>query len=195
MKNAKIIARDAKTTGILGDIHLRAPEVIQGMPYGSKADSWSFGVIIYYMLTQSLPFTATDTESLEYRIVNTEPDYEILKDLHYSASCIELLQKLLNKNVFQRLTMTAVGKCLWFKKAREVNTFNTAMEKDVNARLKNQASLQKKKDDRDGRLSKEYLRQKSKARKARGARETGAEASPAIGAQANHNNPKNTEEK
>ena len=192
MRNAKIVGRDAKTTMILGDIHFRAPEVIQGMPYGSKADSWSFGVIIYYMLTQSLPFMATDSESLEYRIINTEPDYEIVKDLHYSASCIDLLQKLLNKNVFQRLTMTAVGKCLWFKKARDVNTFNAAMEKDVNARLKNQAPTQKKKDDRDGRLSKEYLRQKSRARKAQGARDTRAEASPA--AQGANQNAMNTEE-
>jgi len=169
MRNAQVVARDAKTTMLVGDVHFRAPEVVQGMPYGSKADSWSFGVIIYYMLTQTLPFTATESETLEYRIINTEPDYEVIKNLRYPASCVDLLQKLLNKNIFQRLTMTAVGKCLWFKKARDVSAVTAAVASDVHQRYKTHLTYNKKKEERDGRLHKDrerdYLRQKSRARK------------------------------
>ena len=39
-----------------GDVKYRAPEVIKGQPYGFTADSWSFGVVLYYILTRHLPF-------------------------------------------------------------------------------------------------------------------------------------------
>lgn len=167
MRHAQVVPRDAKTTTLVGDVHFRAPEVVQGMPYGSKADSWSFGVIIYYMLTQTLPFTATESETLEYRIINTEPDYEIIKNLRYPASCVNLLQKLLNKNIFQRLTMTAVGKCLWFKKARDVSAATAAVASDVQQRFKHQLTHTRKKEERDGRLHRDPLRHKSRARNER----------------------------
>lgn len=33
------------------DFELKAPEVIQGFPFTQKADCWSYGVIVYFMLT------------------------------------------------------------------------------------------------------------------------------------------------
>lgn len=152
MRHAQVVARGAKTTMLVGDVHFRAPEVVQGMPYGSKADSWSLGVIIYYMLTQTLPFTATESETLEYRIINAEPDYDIITKLGYPASCVDLLQKLLNKNIFQRLTMTAVGKCLWFQKARDVRAVTAAVTDDAMLRFKHQLTHARKKEERDARL-------------------------------------------
>ena len=42
--------------GIFGDIRFRAPEVLQNKHYDFRADSWSFGVIIFLMLTGRFPF-------------------------------------------------------------------------------------------------------------------------------------------
>lgn len=42
--------------GIFGDIRFRAPEVIQNKHYDFRADSWSFGIIIFLMLTGRFPF-------------------------------------------------------------------------------------------------------------------------------------------
>jgi len=39
------------TEKIYGDICYKAPEVLQGRPYNNKADSWNFGILIYFMLT------------------------------------------------------------------------------------------------------------------------------------------------
>ena len=165
MRHAQVVARGAKTTMLVGDVHFRAPEVVQGMPYGSKADSWSLGVIIYYMLTQTLPFTATESETLEYRIINAEPDYDIITKLRYPASCVDLLQKLLNKNIFQRLTMTAVGKCLWFQKARDVSAVTAAVNNDAMLRFKHQLTHTRKKEERDARLHRGPGRHKARASK------------------------------
>ena len=51
LDKAGIMGYDGTTYRIFGDIRFRAPEVIKGKPYGLKADSWSFGVILFYLLT------------------------------------------------------------------------------------------------------------------------------------------------
>jgi len=35
----------------VGEIGYKAPEVLEGLPYNMKADSWSLGIIIYFVLT------------------------------------------------------------------------------------------------------------------------------------------------
>jgi len=53
---AIVMGYDDTTYGIYGDMRFRAPEVIMGRPYSFKADSWSFGVILFYLLTNEYPF-------------------------------------------------------------------------------------------------------------------------------------------
>ena len=37
-----------------------APEVVNGVKYDMKADCWSFGVILFYMLSGTYPFKNAD---------------------------------------------------------------------------------------------------------------------------------------
>lgn len=56
---------------LIGDVASKAPEIILGMPYTQKADCWSFGILIFFMLTQEHPFgPITDQSDLEDAIVN-----------------------------------------------------------------------------------------------------------------------------
>ena len=56
LDKAEIMGYEAHCHSILGDIRYRAPEVLSGKHYDFKADSWSFGVIIFHLLTGKLPF-------------------------------------------------------------------------------------------------------------------------------------------
>lgn len=81
--------------GIFGDINFRAPEVLEGLPYNWKADSWSLGVIIFHMLTGSYPFSTAYSPSLKQDIIKGSPNLSLLRDMCYSELVIDLVSKLL----------------------------------------------------------------------------------------------------
>jgi len=53
---AKIIGPNEKAEEPFGTLGYVAPEVLQKMPYSFSCDLWSYGCIIYAMLSGSLPF-------------------------------------------------------------------------------------------------------------------------------------------
>ena len=63
LDKAEIMGYEAHCHSIYGDIRFRAPEVLSGKHYDFTADSWSFGVILYHLLTGSLPFEADNEDS------------------------------------------------------------------------------------------------------------------------------------
>ena len=56
-----------------------APEQLQGFEVDTRTDIWSFGVVLYEMLTGQLPFKGEYESAMMYSIVNTEP--EPMKDI------------------------------------------------------------------------------------------------------------------
>jgi serine/threonine protein kinase len=48
---------DGNTSEISGDVRYMAPEVLQGKRQSFPADVWSFGVLIYFLVTGKLPFS------------------------------------------------------------------------------------------------------------------------------------------
>ena len=86
-----------------GTINSMAPEIICKKPYqGRKADSWSLGVVFYFLFYNIYPFTGIGNEQLENNV--------IAKPLRVPvrASAIEyfILKSLLRKNPSSRLTPT-----------------------------------------------------------------------------------------
>jgi serine/threonine protein kinase len=47
LNKAEIMGYGSHCHGIFGDPRFRAPEVLRGSHYDFKADSWSFGVILF----------------------------------------------------------------------------------------------------------------------------------------------------
>ena len=56
LDTAYIMGYEEDTQDMYGDIRYRPPEVIRGKAYSFKADSWSFGVILYLLITGEHPF-------------------------------------------------------------------------------------------------------------------------------------------
>lgn len=101
-----------------GDNRFRAPEVILGEPYNTKSDVWTFGVIIFYMLTFDLPFKDERESSDSKSLINLTQNQ--IKDIIYKANLTEtaddLLQRILMKKFDKRSSINAVLKHAWFQK-------------------------------------------------------------------------------
>eukprot|EP00270_Netrium_digitus_P004336 TRINITY_DN1538_c0_g1_i3.p1 TRINITY_DN1538_c0_g1~~TRINITY_DN1538_c0_g1_i3.p1 ORF type:complete len:462 (+),score=70.94 TRINITY_DN1538_c0_g1_i3:87-1472(+) len=59
---AALVNAGDSTSGFFGSPLYMAPEVIQRVPYGSSADVWSAGVILYTSLCGFMPFYGSDSE-------------------------------------------------------------------------------------------------------------------------------------
>ena len=87
---------------VVGTPAYMSPEQARGKDTDHRTDIWSFGCILYQMLTGQLPFegeTATDTLA---RIIERQPDWEALPQ-QIPAGIRTLLQRCLEKDPDKRL--------------------------------------------------------------------------------------------
>ncbi|MCP4608879.1 MAG: protein kinase [Planctomycetes bacterium] len=87
---------------IMGTPAYMSPEQARGKPTDKRSDIWSFGCIMYQMLTACLPFegeTATDTLA---RIIERHPDWELLPQ-DTPTNIRTLLRRCLEKKPQRRL--------------------------------------------------------------------------------------------
>lgn len=62
-----------KTSSTVGTLAYMAPEQIQGGEVDARGDIFSFGIVLYEMLTGHLPFRGEHEAAMMYSIVNEEP--------------------------------------------------------------------------------------------------------------------------
>jgi Tol biopolymer transport system component/predicted Ser/Thr protein kinase len=63
-----------KTSSTIGTLAYMAPEQIQGEEVDARSDIFSFGIVLYEMLTGHLPFRGEHEAAMVYSIVNEEPE-------------------------------------------------------------------------------------------------------------------------
>lgn len=68
---AKAITTSSQMThSFVGTLVYSCPQIVQNQLYNEKADIWSFGCILYELLTLKAPFTGTNPLLLAKNIVN-----------------------------------------------------------------------------------------------------------------------------
>lgn len=67
-------ARNTKTGSTVGTLAYMAPEQIRGEEADARADIFSFGVVLYEMLTGRVPFRGEHDAAVMYSIMNEDPE-------------------------------------------------------------------------------------------------------------------------
>lgn len=94
-----------------GSPNYAAPEVIDGSPYdGASADVWSCGVILYAILTGTLPFESDSIADLFSQIKNS--DYLHPSELSNEAQ--ELISLMLTSDPDKRIKTRDVLRHPWY---------------------------------------------------------------------------------
>ncbi|KAI9923392.1 hypothetical protein ASPWEDRAFT_24864 [Aspergillus wentii DTO 134E9] len=89
----------------VGTIDYAAPEVLQGKSYrGKEQDIWALGILLYTIVYKENPFYNVD-EILDHPLR--------VPFLPFSEDCIDLIRKMLDRDVDNRLTITEVMEHPW----------------------------------------------------------------------------------
>lgn len=110
-----LCSMEEKCHSILGTPEFTAPEVLAGEVYSYQADWWSFGVMMYDMLTGKTPFRGKNTKEIQTKIMSKKNSVKF-DGLFLSQYAIGLMQRLLNKNPEKRFKVD--DKFELFKKER-----------------------------------------------------------------------------
>jgi cGMP-dependent protein kinase len=109
---AKIIKE--RTYTVLGTPHYMAPEVMLGRGYSFSVDYWSLGVMIYEMLTGSLPFGKDKTDP--YEVYREVAQGQLKLPGFISREVTSLLQQLLSQDFTKRLSSSQLLTHPWFQR-------------------------------------------------------------------------------
>ena len=95
LKGAMKLTRTSSTVGTLGYM---APEQIQGGEVDHRSDIFSFGVLLFEMLTGKLPFRGEHEAAMVYSIVNEDPQDIAQLVPNLSPLVANLIQRCLEKD-------------------------------------------------------------------------------------------------
>ncbi|KAL5714674.1 non-specific serine/threonine protein kinase [Ranunculus cassubicifolius] len=95
-------------SGAVGTPCYMAPEVALGKSYTEKVDVWSAGVLLYVLLTGTLPFNGSTQEQLLDQVRNLKIDFDSGALQNISASARDLIRKMMERDVSSRVTAEQV---------------------------------------------------------------------------------------
>lgn len=89
-------------TEVCGTTAYMGPEVLKGR-YDMCCDLWALGVIVYFMLTGTLPFPGRTDEEREFKIAKGQVSYSSKAWLNFSTDAKDFVKGLLVKDVKKRM--------------------------------------------------------------------------------------------
>ncbi|NLX09890.1 MAG: serine/threonine protein kinase [Chloroflexi bacterium] len=97
------ITRETPSGVIIGTIPYLSPEGCRGDKLDARTDIWSLGIMLFEMLTGTLPFMGRGDHMFIYAILeNPLPDVRTIRP-EVPQSVVDLLEKMLNKERDQRI--------------------------------------------------------------------------------------------
>jgi serine/threonine protein kinase/Tol biopolymer transport system component len=99
-----VLTKDNTT---LGTVAYMSPEQAQGEAMDYRTDIWSFGVMLYEMITGQLPFRGEHEMAIVYSILNEEPQRVSSLGIEVSETLQHIIYKALAKNANERYQSAA----------------------------------------------------------------------------------------
>lgn len=90
------------TQATIGTPHYMSPEQVKAQKVGKESDIFSFGVVLYELLTYKRPFNGDRIESIMYKIVHEEPEQVEVDKTVVGSRLHQILAKCLAKAPEQR---------------------------------------------------------------------------------------------
>ncbi len=87
-----------KTSSTAGTMGYMSPECIHGKAVDARSDIFSFGIVLYEMLTGQLPFKGDYEAAMIYSILNEEPEPVQKHRPDLSSEFLHILNRALEKN-------------------------------------------------------------------------------------------------
>ena len=140
---SKVVEKNAIQNLVVGTIYYVAPEVIK-KKYNEKCDIWSCGVIMYVLLTKKPPFNGEMTEEIIASIEKGEYDLKSSPFDKISNNALDLIQKLLNKDVEKRISAQEALNHPWFKEQQSRELYNEILDQNIVQKLLNNLKKYKK---------------------------------------------------
>ncbi|MFC2094195.1 protein kinase [Bacteroidota bacterium] len=91
-----------KTGSTAGTAAYMSPEQTQGGEVDHRTDIWSFGVVLYEMLTSELPFKGEYEQAVIYSILNEDPKSITILSGNTPSQLTHIVEKTLQKNPVNR---------------------------------------------------------------------------------------------
>ena len=91
-----------KASSTVGTLAYMAPEQIQGGEVDARSDIFSFGVVLFEMLTGHLPFRGEHEAALMYSILNEEPESLQMHQPDAPSELLHVLNRSLEKDPEER---------------------------------------------------------------------------------------------
>lgn len=95
-------AHRTSTGSTIGTIAYMSPEQVQGREVDHRTDIWSYGVILYEMLTGELPFQGDYEAAIIYSIIDEIPDNLLDNNPDLNPELVRIVETCLHKNPDQR---------------------------------------------------------------------------------------------
>ena len=113
----KYLNNNEKTKEPYGTVGYSSPEMLLDLPYDSKIDEWSIGIITYLLLCGKLPFSDEHSERevarqiIHEKLTFTQPIWE-----KKSKEAKDFVDKLLNKDPLKRMSVKEALTHSWIKR-------------------------------------------------------------------------------
>jgi len=132
---AKMIGPNEKADEPFGTLGYVAPEVLRKEPYSFSCDLWSYGCIIYALLSGSLPFDHENQKETIRMTLDNKLEFDLPSWNNVSKECRELICALLEKDPRKRISLEDALTHKWFN-GIDMNSATGVINKKVSQQFK-----------------------------------------------------------